>query len=393
MASSEVSHAPLKRDDSIVPELPVSSRPRQHSNASSLSGIFQSRKLRARHKFTNDIRDYELLSDIGGVDDISYLYLARHTPSGQYVALKYTDLALSGDFELIDELIRTVRNANLCSHRNILPYLTTFVENERMWNVTYPMRAGSCRNIMKHHFPDGFSEVVVCTILREVLKAMVYMHENKMIHNDIRADNILLDDRGEVRITGLRQMVWLARGGKYVQSVFSLVGDNIEWAAPEVMAQNSNYDEKADIYSFGITALELAFNKTPFDDWPPLKVLLSKLEYECPAIISKKAMSNEFFRMVGICIQKDPALRPSAKELADLSIFKNARSRRYLVTHIVHPILGEYKHDPTATISTTTPYGTDFETPGPSVIATTGSYNALSEGRTTAHSNPALAVH
>jgi serine/threonine protein kinase len=59
--------------------------------------------------------------------------------------------------------------------------------------------------------------------------------------------------------------------------VFSLVGDNIEWSAPEVMAQNSNYDEKVDIYSFGITAMELAFNKTPFDEWPPLKVSLENL--------------------------------------------------------------------------------------------------------------------
>ena len=63
----------------------------------------------------------------------------------------------------------------------------------------------------------------------------------------------------------------MSQHGTYLKSVFSLVGDNIEWCAPEIMAQNSNYNEKADIYSFGITALELAFNKTPFDGWCPLK--------------------------------------------------------------------------------------------------------------------------
>lgn len=56
-------------------------------------------------------------------------------------------------------------------------------------------------------------------------------------HSDIRADNILLDVHGEIRITGLRQMLSLSEGGEHMESVFSLVGDNIEWAAPEVLAQ------------------------------------------------------------------------------------------------------------------------------------------------------------
>ncbi|KNC96523.1 STE/STE20/FRAY protein kinase [Spizellomyces punctatus DAOM BR117] len=352
-----------KRDRQATGDTQVP-RQRQPSSGSTLSGIFQSKKSQRRHQYTNDIQDYELLSDIGGVDDISYLYLARHIPTGEYVALKYTDLTLSPDYELIDELIRTVRNTNLCKHRNILPYWTTFVENERMWNVTYPMRAGTFRNIMRNHIHEGFSDTVVATVMREVLKAIIYMHDNRMIHNDIRADNILLDVRGEIRLTGLRNMVSLAQGGEYIKSVFSLVGDNIEWAAPEVMAQNSNYNEKADIYSFGITALELAFNRTPFDDWPPLKILLSKLEYACPAVASEKLLSKDFYRMVSACIRKDPNRRPTARELAEHVFFKSARNARYLETHIVQRIIGGYKQDPTATVSTysETPHVTQHDT-------------------------------
>ncbi|KAI9197478.1 kinase-like domain-containing protein [Polychytrium aggregatum] len=304
-------------------------------NKSSISGLFRNKTQDEPVHFSSSIADYELLGDIGGIDDISYLYLARFNPTQELVALKYTDLTLSPDFEFVEELIKTIRNASLCRHPNILPYYRSFVENERLWTVTLPIKAGSCRGIMKSYYPSGFSEPVVATILLEVLRAIQYLHANYMIHNDVRADNILLDLTGEVRLSGFRQLATLSRNGEYQQSVFSLVGDNIEWAAPEVMAQNSNYDEKADIYSLGITALELAFNQTPFDDWPPMKVLLSKLEYPCPGIATDKIMSKAFFQMVAACLHKDPAKRSSAQELAAHAFFKNARNAHYLETHLV----------------------------------------------------------
>ncbi len=77
-----------------------------------------------------------------------------------------------------------------------------------------------------------------------------------------------------------------------------------------LIPQNNNYNEKADLYAFGITAIEMAFNTTPFDDYPPLKVLLSKLNYPCPAFETKgKLMSPQFFDLVSNCLKKDPAKR------------------------------------------------------------------------------------
>ncbi|KAJ3234450.1 hypothetical protein HDU81_001406 [Chytriomyces hyalinus] len=288
--------------------------------------------------YSPQIKDYELITDIGGVGDISYLYLAKYIPTEELVALSYTDLTLSPDYELVDEMIRTIRNSRLCSHKNILPYFTSFIENERVWSVTLPVATGSCRGIMKEYYPDGLDEPVVATILREVLNAIVYLHENHMIHNDLRADNILLDMKGNVRVTGLRQLVSLMQDGGYIKNVFSILSDNIEWAAPEIMAQNSNFDEKVDIYSFGITAMELAFGHTPFDEWSPVKILLSKLEYDCPGIKTTKSMPKSFMKMVRACIRKNPTERPSAKELLMHPFFKYAKGTDYLygtiVTHV-----------------------------------------------------------
>lgn len=102
-----------------------------------------------------------------------------------------------------------------------------------------------------------------------------------MIHNNIKADNIVIDNNGVVKLTGLRSLANLSRNGEYCKSVFSLVGDNIEWAAPEVMSQSANYNEKCDIYSLGIAAIELSFNQTPFDGWEPLKVHFFSFRFYC----------------------------------------------------------------------------------------------------------------
>ena len=99
---------------------------------------------------------------------------------------------------------------------------------------------GTLRTVMKESFPDGLGEIAVASILKEVLKALVYIHENHYIHNDIRADNILIDSSGDIMLGGFRQTKSLQKCGQFHKSAFNLVGENIEWTAPEIMAQVSN---------------------------------------------------------------------------------------------------------------------------------------------------------
>ncbi|KAJ3377773.1 Actin-like 6A [Entophlyctis sp. JEL0112] len=300
-----------------------------------------------------------------GVCDVNFLYLAKYKPTNETVTLNYTDLTLSTDDEFVDEMIvrssqiirahkekkqRTVCNTRLCRHAHILPFHTSFVENERLWSVTLPVSTGSLRGLLRDNFPTGLpDDATVATVLLQVLRALEYLHANRMIHNDLRADNILLDADANVRVTGLRQLVNLARDGGYAKNVFSRLSDNIEWAAPEIMAQHSSFDEKVDIYSFGITAIELAYGHTPFDDWPPLKIMLSKLEHDCPGI------KNRFFlKMVRACIRKNPderqvewvsfidatliLHRPSAADLINHPYFQYAKTSEYLQETIVKSV-------------------------------------------------------
>ncbi|KAI8915889.1 kinase-like domain-containing protein [Gorgonomyces haynaldii] len=241
-----------------------------------------------------------------GVDDISFLYKARHLPTGKFCTLIYTNLSLSTDYEFMEE--KTILNTQLCKHRHILPYFCSFLSQDASWAVTGPL-VGTCRHLLKTQFPGGFHEHAVATIIKDVLKGLTYLHDNKMIHNDIKADKLVIDTKGEVRLTGLRQLAHLQKNGEYMKSVFSLVGNNIEWASPEVLSQNSNYDQKSDIYS----------------------ILLCKLEYECPAMITDKHFSKHFYKFVRDCVHTDPKKRPSCLELLEHPWIKqNAKNPAYL---------------------------------------------------------------
>ena len=147
----------------------------------------------------------------------------------------------------------------------------------------------------------------------------------------MRADNIVLSHTG-VKLSGLRQMASLSKNGGYMRSVFSLVGDNVEWAAPEVISQNTTYNEKADVYSLGVTCIELLCNKTPFDAWPPLKILLSKLKYDFPKPNVPK--SKSLLKFLRVCLQTNPKDRPLVRQLLDNSFVKQAKGNAYIINCI-----------------------------------------------------------
>jgi serine/threonine-protein kinase OSR1/STK39 len=115
--------------------------------------------------------------------------------------------------------------------------------------------------------------------------------------------------------------------------------------APEVMEQLHGYDFKADIWSFGITALELAHGHAPFSKFPPMKVLLMTMQNAPPGLDydRDKRFSKSFKEMIAMCLVKDPAKRPTAEKLSRHSFFRQARSADYIARHVLEglPPLGE----------------------------------------------------
>jgi len=178
----------------------------------------------------------------------------------------------------------------LTSHPNVLTSFTSFVQGSDLWLVMQLCTKGSslrCINaqrILQKRSSGGLdSEAHINYILHEALLGLKYLHDNGHIHRDIKAGNILIDGQsGEVRIADFGVSGWLTSAEMSRSNTKTFVGTPC-WMAPEVMEQVNGYDYKADVWSFGITILELCKGYAPYAMYPPMKVLLMTIGEDPPS--------------------------------------------------------------------------------------------------------------
>ncbi|XP_008782465.1 serine/threonine-protein kinase BLUS1 [Phoenix dactylifera] len=292
-------------------------------------------------RFPANPRDYKLFEEVGeGVS--ATVYRALCIPLNERVAIKVLDLEKCNND--LDGIRREVQTMILIDHPNVLRAHCSFTAGHNLWVVMPYMEGGSALHIMKSAYPEGFEEPVIATLLREVLKALVYLHSHGHIHRDVKAGNILIGENGAVKLADFGVSACMFDTGDRQRSRNTFVGTPC-WMAPEVMQQLHGYDFKADIWSFGITALELAHGHAPFSKYPPMKVLLMTLQNAPPGLDYErdKRFSKAFKEMVATCLAKDPKKRPTSEKLLKHPFFKQARSNEYLAQAILNdlPLLGD----------------------------------------------------
>lgn len=287
---------------------------------------------------------YELKSQIGQ-GAFAKVYQAYCKEKDTDIAIKVMEL--DNLTSSLEDIYQEVRVMLLSKNPSVLKAYACFVVNRSLWLVMPLMRKGSCLRIMKvlkrMGLPDGMKEDWIATILKSTLIGLEYFHQQGQLHRDIKASNLLMGSDGSVRISDFGVAGWLPSGnldrGEGARRTF--VGTPC-WMAPEVMEQADAYDEKADIWSFGITALELAKGYAPYARMPPMKVLLMTIQNPPPSLKTyddfsktKNKFSRHFKDVIGLCLQRDPRNRPSATTLLTKTFFKRAPPASFLVKDLL----------------------------------------------------------
>eukprot|EP00249_Psilotum_nudum_P024744 c29284_g2_i2 orf=901-3231(+) len=288
---------------------------------------------RDRRTFPANPSEYQLLEEVGhGVSAV--VYRATCTQSKTVVAIKCLDLERCNSN--LEDIRREAQLMSLIDHPNVIKSHCSFVVDHFLWVVMPYMEGGSCLHIMKVSYPDGFEEQMIATILKETLKALDYLHRQGHIHRDVKAGNILIDEIGGVKLGDFGVSACMFDRGDRQRSRNTFVGTPC-WMAPEVMEQKGGYNFKADIWSFGITALELAHGHAPFSRYPPMKVLLMTIQNAPPGLDYErdKRFSKAFREMISMCLVKDPSKRPTAEKLLKHSFFKKSKSNQYIAQHLL----------------------------------------------------------
>ena len=290
--------------------------------------------------FPNDISRYKIVEQIGH-GATSEVYSAICLDNGKEVSIKKVDLEIY-KIEL-DFLRQEVSFWSTSCHPNVVGYYGSFMSGSIIYLLMEYCAAGSLYDIMKFNMQQGFKdELLIATFLRDVLNALQYIHSNGQIHRDVKPGNVLLCADGSVKLGDFGVAASLIEQGQRQMARYTVTGTPC-YMAPEVLNEDHGYTEKADIWSLGISAIELATGEAPYSRLKQMEVMIKILKSPPPTLPTNVPYSAEFRDFVKCCLQTDPKNRPTAEQLLKHPFIAKAKNGDYIRTTLLSklPPIGE----------------------------------------------------
>uniref|UniRef100_A0A8C2MPA0 non-specific serine/threonine protein kinase n=1 Tax=Cricetulus griseus TaxID=10029 RepID=A0A8C2MPA0_CRIGR len=248
----------------------------------------------------------------------------------------------------VSTLQKEILMLKTCRHANIVAYHGSYLWLQKLWICMEFCGAGSLQDI--YQVTGSLSELQISCVCREVLQGLAYLHSQKKIHRDIKGANILINDSGEVKLAdfGISAQI-----GATLARRLSFIGTPY-WMAPEVAAvdMKGGYNELCDIWSLGITAIELAELQPPLFDVHPLRVLflMTKSGYQPPRLKEKGKWSSAFHNFIKVTLTKNPKKRPGAAKMLSHQLVCQPGLNRGLILNLLDKMRNPGKGSPVGEI-------------------------------------------
>ncbi|KAG2229103.1 hypothetical protein INT48_003206 [Thamnidium elegans] len=319
--------------------------------------------------YSSCAEDYDVLRSIGSGATAS-VYSAVYKPTQSVIAIKTVDLdEVALDDSRLDALRKEIQIMTLCRHKHLLQVYQSFVHCSQLYIVTPVMSAGSCHDLLLRCHKIGFEETIVACIMKQVALGLEYLHENELVHRDIKSANMLIEfDTGIVKLADfgvsnhlLANLNELPKNVNYFRQQMeefgtdgvlkfqannsflvtpkkarrSFVGTPC-WMAPEILL-NQDYDTKVDIWALGITCIELACGKPPFSEYDPMTIFSMIIEDPSPTLYTNQigyVPSHSIQDFINKCLDKTATNRINIIEAINHPFLKRAGSHHLLQKYL-----------------------------------------------------------
>ena len=246
------------------------------------------------------------LIELVGQGNYGRVYKAMHKKTGKIYSAKIAYIEKTNEVESFKKEINILSQ---CNNQYIVHYFGSYIKGHQIWIILEFCDGGSLYELIKI-LPRNLNEEEIASIVCMILKGLIFLHENKKIHRDIKTENILLTHEGIAKLADFGVSTQLMHS---FSKKITKIGTPF-YMSPEVILQNK-YDYKCDIWSLGITTIEMAEGEPPFAKVKGYWVLKKIITHPPKGLKNKEKWSSEFNDFVEKCLIYEPEKRPSAKEL------------------------------------------------------------------------------